>query len=89
MTKDRVDDILRRFVVSDLTSKLDDGRYRARVAVMGSIAGYGLSQRFLDLETFSDEADARQRAIAAAQAWIETQQGRDLLALPTGFLPLP
>jgi hypothetical protein len=88
MTRDRVGDVPRKFVVTDLTSQLDDGRYRARVAVMGGIAGYGLSQRFVDLETFSNEADARQRAIAAAQAWIDAQQGRDLLGLPTGIFPL-
>lgn len=82
-------DVRKDYVVSDLTSKLDDGRYQARVAVTRAVAGNGFSQRFLDLETFTNEAEARQRAISAAQAWIEGEHGRDRLSLPTGFLPLP
>ena len=83
------EDVRKDYVISDLTSRLDDGRYRARAAVTRAAAGNGFSQRFLDLETFTNEADARQRAISAAQAWIEGEQGRDPLGLPTGFLSLP
>ena len=88
MTNYRSDETGRDFVISDLTSKIHDGRYQARVAVTGSISGYGLSQRFLDLETFLNEADARQRAISAAEAWIKEELVRRVpLALPTGFIP--
>ena len=83
------EDVRKEYVISDLTSKLDDGRYRARAAVTRAVAGNGFSQRFLDLETFTNEADARRRAISAAQAWIEGERGRDPLSLPTGFLPFP
>ena len=87
--KQRSQDIWKDYVISDLTSRLDDGRYQARAVVTRAAAGNGFSQRFLDLETFTNEADARQRAISAAQAWIEGERGRDPLSLPTGILSFP
>ena len=85
----RSGDFRKKYVISDLTSKLDDGRFRARAAVTVGGAGCDLSQRFLDLETFLNEGDARHRAISAAQAWIEGERGRDPLGLPTSFIPSP
>ena len=87
--KQRSQDVRKDYVISDLTSRLDDGRYQARAVVTRAAAGNGFSQRFLDLETFTNEADARQRAISAAQAWIEGERGRDPLSLPTGILSFP
>jgi len=46
------------------------------------------TQRFIDLETFAKEDDARRRAIAAARAWIDEEESNDKLALPTGLVPL-
>jgi len=52
------------------------------------VGGRVRSQRFLDLETFAEESAARQRAIAAAQAWIDDEEGKDRLALPTSYSSL-
>ena len=72
----------------DATVMLDDGRFHARVCITGFGAGRTRSQRFIDLERFVDEGDARQRAISVARAWIDEEQGNDKLALPTSFSPL-
>ena len=45
-------------------------------------------QRFLDLETFQTEAEANERAIAGAMAWIDAAKEPDRLALPSDFAPL-
>jgi hypothetical protein len=49
------------------------------------VDGSARSQRFIDLETFAQEDAARQRAIAAAEAWIDDEEDKDKLALPTSF----
>ena len=72
----------------DDTAPTDDGRYRARVVLVTAGNGRPRSQRFIDLETFVKEDDARQRALAAARAWIDEEEANDKLALPTGFAPL-
>ena len=72
----------------DDTVMTEEGNYRARAIVVRIVGGRVRSQRFLDLETFADESAARQRAIAAAHAWIDDEQGKDKLALPTSFSPL-
>ena len=66
----------------------EDGKYRARVRILG-LDGGRRSQRFIDLETFVNEADARHRALAAARSWIDAEDGHDKLALPSSFAPLP
>jgi len=71
----------------DDTAPTDDGRYRARVVLVTAGNGRPRSQRFIDLETFVKEDDARQRALAAARAWIDEEEANDKLALPTGFGP--
>ena len=72
----------------DDTTQTDDGRYRARVVLVTVGDGRPRSQRFIDLETFAKEDDARRRAIAAARAWIDEEESNDKLALPTGLVPL-
>ena len=72
----------------DDTVVMDDGRFRARVFIVGFGDGRARSQRFIDLETFVNEGDARARAVAAARAWIDEEQANDKLALPTSFSSL-
>jgi hypothetical protein len=76
------------YAFSDETTKTDGGKYRARVRVLG-LDGGRRSQRFIDLETFVNEADAHHRALAAARSWIDAEEGHDKLALPSSFAPLP
>ena len=76
------------YAFSDETTKTDDGRYRARVRILG-LDGGRRTQRFIDLETFANETDALHRAIAAAKSWIDAEEGHDRLALPSSFAPLP
>jgi len=72
----------------DETAVMEDGYYRARVAVMTLGDGRVRSQRFIDLETFRTEENARRRAVEAALAWIDDDRGKDRLALPTKLSPL-
>ena len=76
------------YTFSDETAVMEDGYYRARVAVMTLGEGRVRSQRFIDLETFPTEENARRRAVEAARAWIDDEHGKDRLALPTNFSPL-
>jgi len=76
------------YAFADETSKTEDGRYRARVRILG-LNGGRPSQRFIDLETFVNEVDAHHRALAAARSWIDAEDGNDRLALPSSFAPLP
>jgi hypothetical protein len=81
--------IYKEYAFDDDTARTEDGRYRARAILVRVGNGHARSQRFIDLETFAKEDDARQRAIAAARAWIDEEEGNDKLALPTGFSLLP
>ena len=76
------------YTFSDETAVMEDGYYRACVAVMTLGEGRVRSQRFIDLETFRTEENARSRAVGAARAWIDDEHGQDKLALPTNFSPL-
>jgi len=76
------------YTFSDETAVMANGYYRARVAVMTLGEGRVRSQRFIDLETFRTEENARRRAVEAALAWIDDEHGQDRLALPTNFSPL-
>ena len=75
---------------ADETTVVESGLYRARVVIKTLGDGRVRSQRFIDLETFRTEMDARRRAVAAARAWIDDElaQDKDRLALPTNFSPL-
>ena len=72
----------------DETALMEDGHYRARVAIMTLGEGRVRSQRFIDLERFRTEENARRRAVEAAHAWIDDEHGKDKLALPTSFSAL-
>jgi hypothetical protein len=76
------------YTFTDETTETEDGRYRARVRILG-LDGGRRSQRFIDLETFANESDAHRRALAAARSWIDAEDGNDRLALPSSFAPLP
>ena len=76
------------YAFDDDTTRTDDGHYRARVVLVTIGTERTRTQRFIDLETFAKEDDARQRAIAAARAWIDEEESNDKLALPTGLVPL-
>ena len=71
-----------------VSTQTDTGKFRARVAIMALDGSRTRSQRFLDLETFPTEADANDRATAAAKAWIDANAENDRLALPTKFAAL-
>ena len=76
------------YAFSDETTTTEDGKFRARVRILG-LHGGRRSQRFIDLETFVNESDAQRRALTAARSWIDAEEGHDKLALPTSFAPLP
>ncbi len=73
------------FVFTDVSTRTDDGRYRARVAIMSLGGSRTRSQRFIDLEIVPSEAAAIERITAVAQAWIDGEVGKDHLSLPTNF----
>ena len=76
------------YVFTDETSRTEGGGYRARVRILGLDNGRR-SQRFIDLETFANEVEARHRAFAAAVSWIDAEPERDKLALPSSFALFP
>lgn len=73
------------FVFTDVSTRAEDGRYRARVAIVSLAASQTRSQRFIDLDLFSTHGEAINRGTAAAKAWIDTEVGKDSLSLPTNF----
>lgn len=73
------------YTFADVSTQTDDGRYHARVAIMALEGARTRSQRFLDLEVFGTEAEASERTLRMAMAWIDENAGRDQLALPTNF----
>ena len=75
------------YTFADVTTPTDGGRFKARAAIMALDGGRTRSQRFLDLETFNTEAEARARVAVAAKAWIDSDLGQDKLALPSSFMP--
>ena len=77
--------IYKGYSFADVSTPTDDGRYRARVAIVALEGANTRSQRFLDLETFRTEAEARQRTTAAAVAWIDRAVLLEGLSLPTNF----
>jgi hypothetical protein len=53
---------LQGYVFDDETTMTDDGRYRARAVLVTMGTGRTRTQRFIDLETFAKEDDARKRS---------------------------
>jgi len=80
--------IYKGYTFADVSTVLENGRYRARVAIMALDGSRTRSQRFLDLEVFTSRAEAGDRVVAVARAWIDANAGSDELALPTNFSPL-
>ena len=75
-------EIHRDFTVCDLTTQTEDGRYKARAAVMALGGIRTQFQRFLDFETFDTRAEATARAYAGARAWIDEELRYVPFALP-------
>ena len=80
--------IYRGYTFADVSTAMENGRYRARVAIMALDGSQTRSQRFLDLEVFQTLEEAGERVVAVARAWIDANEGHDQLALPTNFAPL-
>jgi hypothetical protein len=80
--------IYKGYTFADVSTPLDNGRYRARVAIMAIDGTRTRSQRFLDLEVFASAQEAGERVVTVARAWIDANAGNDQLALPTNFAAL-
>ena len=80
--------IYRGYTFADVSTPVENGRYRARVAIMALDGSRTRSQRFIDLEVFPTLEEAGERVVAVARAWIDANEGHDQLALPTNFSPL-
>ena len=80
--------IYKGYTFADVSTPTERGQYRARVAIMALDGTRTRSQRFLDLETFDTLAEASERVMAVAMAWIDANANSDQLALPTNFSPL-
>ena len=81
-------EIYKGYTFVDVSTPMESGQYRARVAIIALDGSRTRSQRFLDLEIFRTRAEASERVLTVAKAWIDANAGRDQLALPTTFSPL-
>src|SRR4051794_27255984 len=72
---------------TDVSTKTDDGRYRARVVITTLDGGFARSQRFLDMETYPTAEAARKRVIGGAMGWLDANAGEDRLMLPINIIP--
>jgi len=79
--------IYKGYTFADVSTPMDNGRYRARVAIMALDGTRTRSQRFIDLEVFPTRAEAGERVVTVARAWIDANAGHDELALPSNFSP--
>ena len=77
--------IYKGYTFADVSTPMENGRYRARVAILGLDGTQTRSQRFIDLEVFKTREEAGERVVAVARAWIDENAGNDRLALPTNF----
>ena len=80
--------IYKGYTFADVSTAMENGRYRARVAIMALDGSRTRSQRFIDLEVFPSPEEAGERVVAVARAWIDANAGSDQLALPTNFSAL-
>ena len=80
--------IYKGYTFADVSTPMENGRYRARVAILALDGTQTRSQRFIDLEVFPTLEEAGARVVAVARAWIDANEGHDQLALPTNFAPL-
>ena len=81
-------EIYKGYTFADVSTPLENGRYRARVAILALDGERTRSQRFIDLEVFKTREEANERIVTVARAWIDANAGRDQLALPTNFTSL-
>ncbi|HSC62281.1 MAG TPA: hypothetical protein VLD35_01500 [Caldimonas sp.] len=77
--------IYKGYTFADVSTPTENGRYRARVAILALDGERTRSQRFIDLEIFRTRDEAGQRVATVARAWIDENAGNDRLALPTNF----
>ena len=61
----------RDYMLSCQPTRLDDGRYQARVVITSLGGDKTRSQRFLDLEAFESEEAAIVRSRQAGMEWID------------------
>ena len=80
--------IYKGYTFADVSTPMENGRYRARVAILALDGTQTRSQRFIDLEVFKTREEAGERVVAVARAWIDANAEKDQLALPTNFSPL-
>ena len=80
--------IYKGYTFADVSTPTENGRYRARVAILALDGERTRSQRFIDLEVFKTRQEAGERVVTVARAWIDANEGHDQLALPTNFAPL-
>ncbi len=81
-------EIYKGYTFADVSTPTEGGHYRARVAIMALDGMRTRSQRFIDLEIFRTSAEARERVMTVARAWIDANAGPDKLGLPTNFSAL-
>ena len=77
--------IYKGYTFADVSTPTENGRYRARVAILALDGERTRSQRFIDLEVFKTRQEAGERVVTVARAWIDENAGNDRLALPTNF----
>jgi hypothetical protein len=66
----------RDYMLSCQPTRLDDGRYQARVVITSLGGDKTRSQRFLDLESFESEEAAIVRSRQAGMEWIDFNDNR-------------
>ena len=75
------------YTYTDVTTRNEDGRFVARVAIMALDGSRTRSQRFLDLEAYATRDAAHERVEAVARAWIDANLDPERLELPSRFSP--
>ena len=73
------------YAFTDVSTRTEDGRYRARVAIVSLEGTRTRSQRFIDLDVYRTQEEALDRLTAAAMSWIDSETDKDRLSLPTNF----
>jgi len=80
--------IYKGYTFAGVSTPTENGKYRARVVIIAVDGSSTRSQRFVDFEICRTEAEANERAMKGAMAWIDANSGPDQLALPTKFAAL-
>ena len=80
--------IYKGYTFADVSTVLENGRYRARVAIMALGVPAGAQPDDRPAGQREHRAEAGDRVVAVARAWIDANAGSDELALPTNFSPL-